>query len=107
VLGRFGKPPLDGVAQLFDVAEDTLLGFPELDHYAERGPARYWGNLPDAGVGEPAPWPAVPGKRLFAYLRIESRHHEAALAALPRWAADGGVFPTRRRRRWNATPRRT
>ncbi|MDP2793044.1 MAG: hypothetical protein Q8O25_03015 [Sulfurisoma sp.] len=82
VLDRFGKPPLDGIAQLFDVAEDTLLGFPELDHYAERGPARYWGNLPDAGVGDPAPWPAVPGKRLFAYLRTECRHHEAALAAL-------------------------
>ncbi|RLJ68480.1 glycosyltransferase [Sulfurisoma sediminicola] len=82
VMERFGKPPLDGIAQLFDVAEDTLLGFPELDHYAERGPARYWGNLPDAGVGEPAPWPAVPGKRLFAYLRAGCRHHEAALAAL-------------------------
>jgi UDP:flavonoid glycosyltransferase YjiC (YdhE family) len=82
VLERFGKPALDGIAQLFDVAEDTLLGFPELDHYAERGPARYWGNLPDAGVGEAAPWPAVPGKRLYAYLRSDCRHHEAALAAL-------------------------
>jgi UDP:flavonoid glycosyltransferase YjiC (YdhE family) len=82
VLDRYGKAPLEGIAQLFDVAEDTLLGFPELDHYAERGPARYWGNLPDAGVGESAPWPAVPGKRLFAYLRTECRHHEAALAAL-------------------------
>ncbi|MBU0753027.1 MAG: hypothetical protein KJ787_01910 [Gammaproteobacteria bacterium] len=82
VLKRFGKPPLAGLARLFDVTEDTLLGFPELDHYPERGPARYWGNLPDAGVGEPAPWPVVPGKRLFAYLRAECRHHEAALAAL-------------------------
>jgi hypothetical protein len=82
VLERFGKLPLGGIAQLFDVAEDTLLGFPELDHYAERGPARYWGNLPDAGIGDPAPWPNMPGKRLFAYLRNECRHHESALAAL-------------------------
>jgi UDP:flavonoid glycosyltransferase YjiC (YdhE family) len=82
VLNHFGKPPLGGVAQLFAVAEDTLLGFPELDHYAERGPARYWGNLPDAGIGDPAPWPDVPGKRVFAYLRPEIRHHEAALASL-------------------------
>lgn len=81
VLARFGRPPLSAVAQLFDVAEDTLLGFPELDHY-ERGAARYWGNLPDPGIGEAPVWPAAPGKRLFAYLRSECRHHEAALAAL-------------------------
>lgn len=82
VLARFGKAPLDYVAQLFAVKEDTLLGFPELDHYEQRGDARYWGNLPDAGIGAPPPWPAVPGKRIFAYLRAESRHHEAALQAL-------------------------
>lgn len=82
VLARFGKPPLEGVTHLFDVAEDTLLGFPELDHYSQRGPARYWGNLPDAGVGNAAPWPDVPGKRIFAYLRAETCHHEAVLTAL-------------------------
>ncbi|MGE5467004.1 MAG: glycosyltransferase [Ignavibacteria bacterium] len=82
VLARFGKAPLTAVAELFDVAEDTLLGFPELDHYAARGPARYWGNLPDAGIGAAPAWPDAPGKRLFAYLRMECRHHEAVLAAL-------------------------
>ncbi len=82
VLEHFGQPPLDAVAQLFDVAEDTLLGFPELDHYADRGRARYWGNLPDAGVGDAPAWPALPGKRIFGYLRSGTRHHEAALAAL-------------------------
>ena len=82
VLGHFGQAPLDAVAQLFEVAEDTLLGFPELDHYADRGPARYWGNLPDAGVGDAPVWPKVQGKRIFGYLRTDTRHHEAALAAL-------------------------
>ena len=82
MLDRFGQPPLGAVAHLFDVAEDALLGFPELDHYADRGPARYWGNLPDAGVGDAPAWPALPGKRIFGYLRSATRHHEAALAAL-------------------------
>ena len=82
VLGRFGAAPFEAVAQLFDVAEDALLGFPELDHYAERGPARYWGNLPDAGVGKAPAWPALPGKRIFGYLRTATQHHEAALAAM-------------------------
>lgn len=82
ILEHFERPPLQAIAQLFDVAENSLIGFPELDHYAARGPARYWGNLPDAGVGGPPVWPALPGKRIFAYLRAGCRHHEAALAAL-------------------------
>lgn len=82
VLEHFGLEPLHAVAQLFEVAEDTLLGFPELDHYAERGPARYWGNPPDAGIGAAPAWPQLRGNRIFAYLRTTSPHHEAALAAL-------------------------
>ena len=82
VLKRYGRPTLEAVEQLFDVAEDTLLGFPELDHYADRGPARYWGNPPDAGIGAAPTWPALPGKRIFSYLRTGTLHHEAALAAL-------------------------
>ena len=92
VLGHFGRPPLDAVAQLFDVAEDTLLGFPELDHYADRGPARYWGNLPDAGVGTAPAWPKLAGKRIFAYLRLATPHHEAALSALHELGAPTALF---------------
>jgi UDP:flavonoid glycosyltransferase YjiC (YdhE family) len=96
VLAHFGKPPLDALWRLFDVAEDTLLGFPELDHYAERGPARYWGNLPDAGIGAAPDWPPAAahggGKRLYAYLRPECGHHEAALAALAKSGAATLVF---------------
>ena len=92
VLGHFGLAPFDAVAQLFDVAEDTLLGFPELDHYAERGPARYWGTLPDAGVGDAPAWPKRQGKRIFGYLRTGTPHHEAALAALHALGAPTVVF---------------
>jgi UDP:flavonoid glycosyltransferase YjiC (YdhE family) len=92
VLEHFGQAPLGAVAQLFDVAEDTLLGFPELDHYANRGAARYWGNLPNAGVGNTPAWPALPGKRIFAYLRTGTRHHEAALAALHALGQPSVVF---------------
>ncbi|MEW6163888.1 MAG: nucleotide disphospho-sugar-binding domain-containing protein [Pseudomonadota bacterium] len=92
VLAHFARPPLDALWRLFQVEEDTLLGFPELDHYPERGPARYWGNLPDAGVGAAPAWPAVPGRRLFAYLRRECRHHEAALAALRELGLPAIVF---------------
>lgn len=92
ILGRFGQAPFDAVAQLFDVAEDTLIGFPELDHYAERGSARYWGNLLDAGVGDAPAWPALPGKRIFGYLRTGTPHYEAALAALHALGEPAVVF---------------
>jgi UDP:flavonoid glycosyltransferase YjiC (YdhE family) len=92
ILRNFGQRPLAAVEQLFDVAEDTLLGFPELDHYTERGPARYWGNLSNAGIGAAPAWPAMPGKRIFAYLRTGTRHHEAALAALHALGQPSVVF---------------
>lgn len=82
VLRRYRCPPLQHLAELFDVAEEALVSFPELDHYADRGPARYWGSLPSAGSGQAVAWPAGGGKRVFAYLRAESPHHEAVLAAL-------------------------
>jgi hypothetical protein len=82
VLTRYGCAPLPRLADLFDVAEEALVSFPELDHYAERGPARYWGSLPSAGAGQPVAWPTGGNKRIFAYLRAESPHHEAVLGAL-------------------------
>lgn len=81
VLEGYGRPQLDYLAQLFQVAEDSLLSFPELDHYPTRGPARYWGMLP-AAVAADSTWPAVAGPRVFSYLRPETPHLEAALQAL-------------------------
>jgi UDP:flavonoid glycosyltransferase YjiC (YdhE family) len=81
VLQRYDRPQLDTLAQLFQVAENSLLSFPELDHYPARGPARYWGMLP-AAVAADSAWPAAPGLRVFSYLRPETPHLEAALQAL-------------------------
>ena len=81
VLAQFGKPALGSVAELFLVAEDALLTFPELDHYAQRGPAKYWGTLPAAVASTPQ-WPAVQAQRVFAYLRPDSAHFEAVLQVL-------------------------
>ena len=86
VLRRHGCAQLEHLAELFVVAEEALITFPELDHYADRGPARYWGSLPSAGTGIRCEWPAGGGdnvgSRVFAYLRHECIHHEAVLAAL-------------------------
>lgn len=92
VLTRHDCPPMRALADLFDVAEEALVTFPELDHYSDRGPARYWGSLPSAGAGQPVEWPAGAGKRLFAYLRPECVHHEALLAALHALGHPTAVF---------------
>ncbi len=86
VLARFDRPPLATLSELFRVAEDSLLTFPELDHYENRGPAKYWGTLP-AAVAAPPEWPVAAGRRIFAYLRPNSAHFEAALQALRDLAA--------------------
>lgn len=82
VLARHGCTQIQHLAELFDVTEEALVTFPELDHYPDRGPARYWGSLPSAGTGRPVTWPVAGNRRIFAYLRAESPHHETVLAAL-------------------------
>lgn len=72
VLARFDQAALEKLADLFAVAEDALLGFPELDHYLGRDPARYWGMVHSPPCTRTLPWPEAPGgKRIFAYLRAE------------------------------------
>ncbi|HEY6898912.1 MAG TPA: hypothetical protein VI279_16755 [Rhodocyclaceae bacterium] len=106
VLQRFEQPPIDALARLFDVAEEALITYPELDHYAQRGPARYWGALPNAAIGAAPPWPQGEGPRIFAYLRPEVPHCEAVLDALKAAAVPTAIyFPglaAEARSRWQA-----
>lgn len=82
VLDHFGGAPLSALHQLFDITEEALITYPELDHYEHRGPARYWGSLPNAAIGIAPPWPNLPGKKVFAYLRPETPLWEPLLGAL-------------------------
>jgi hypothetical protein len=76
----------NSVGELVSAAETTVLGFPELDHYPERArvspQARYWGVIGDAGVGQRPQWPALPGRRLFVYVRPAYPHLDALFTAL-------------------------
>jgi UDP:flavonoid glycosyltransferase YjiC (YdhE family) len=92
VLARHDCAQMQHLAELFDVAEEALVTFPELDHYPDRGPARYWGSLPSAGAGRPVEWPAGGGKRMFAYLRPECVHHEALLTALHAFGQPTAIY---------------
>ena len=104
VLAQLQAAPLARLCDLFTVAENALLTLPELDHYAQRGPARYWGTLtrlhgPAAG---PCAWPPGTGPRIFAYIRQSSTVAAATIGAIgatgspaivycPDWT--GGIDP--------------
>ncbi|MDO8938640.1 MAG: glycosyltransferase [Methylicorpusculum sp.] len=69
VLRRLGAEPLAMMADLFDVEENFLCTFPELDHYPQRNNAIYWGpSLYQSGGQEPL-WPSIGDKKIFAYLK--------------------------------------
>lgn len=81
VLGELGCPTLTRLADQFDIAEPALLTFPELDHYAQRGPARYWGITPPSSGGAPL-WPKASGPKVFAYVRPAGKHYGEVFDAL-------------------------
>ena len=81
VLHHFGQAPISRVADLFQVEEQALCTFAELDHYENRANGRYWGLLPYTQAAPPR-WPEAIGPKVFAYLRPKSAHFEAALQAL-------------------------
>jgi Glycosyltransferase family 28 C-terminal domain len=65
---RAGIYEMDHLHELFDLQGMALLTYPEIDHYAERGDADYWG-IPPNPEGEAFNWPSGDGPKIFAYLK--------------------------------------
>ena len=82
VLKDLGERPLQKLSELFDVEEDFLCTFPELDHYQNRGEARYWGPIFELMGGSEPQWPPGEEKKIFAYLKHEYRDFEKIVRSL-------------------------
>lgn len=82
VLADLGGKPLKSSADLFQGVENFLCTFPELDHYPNRGPARYWGPTFETEQGVELAWPKGQGKAIFAYIKPRHRDFTRLLEAL-------------------------
>ncbi len=62
-----GKSAWDRLSELYASARDVFLTtFAELDHFSDRGEARYWGAW-EARRGKAIQWPPGSGPRIFMY----------------------------------------
>ena len=71
VLGVLHATPIERIAQMYAADAQILLTLRELDHYLERQAdtqVEYWG-IGRSGMGEAPQWPALEGKRIYAYLK--------------------------------------
>lgn len=81
-LAGLGGAPLPSLAALFDAQARFLCSFPELDHYAQRGPAPWHGPIYARRDGIEPDWPDLPGPRVFAYVHAGHPHFTTLLQAL-------------------------
>ena len=82
ILAGYGKPAMQSVGELFDIDENFLCTFAELDHYARREPATYHGACWNMAMGQEVAWPAGNGKRVFVYLEPQSRDFSGVMDAI-------------------------
>lgn len=82
VLSLLNSRPLERLCDMFDVEEDLLCTFPELDHYPSRGAADYCGPAIAHDLGAEPHWRGDSHKRIFGYLHRSTSNLEKLLAQL-------------------------
>ncbi|WP_455203509.1 glycosyltransferase [Kaarinaea lacus] len=73
---------LNQLHDMFNVMENFLCTFKELDHYPQRENAVYWGPRFSSEGGTQVQWPRGATRKVFAYLYASYPHLEMVLDAL-------------------------
>jgi hypothetical protein len=81
-LARLDAQPLEKLADLFNVKDDILTTFRELDHYQDREPTKYWGPVLSPSEGISPVWPEKFDKKIFCYLKTDNPHFKSLLYTL-------------------------
>lgn len=79
VLIKLDQLPLTTLKDLFEVEENFLCTFSELDHYPERQNAVYWGPRYNIKLGITPRWLPSNGKKIFVYVHSFYPHLEKLL----------------------------
>jgi UDP:flavonoid glycosyltransferase YjiC (YdhE family) len=82
VLSAYEAQPMTSVSELFSIEENFLSTFAELDHYAQRESAKYWGACWNMEMGQDVVWTDGAGKRVFVYLEPHKRDFASVLEAI-------------------------
>ena len=73
-LNKLNLGKISSLQDIFITDEDFLCTFKEFDHYQHRGEAEYYGAMFSIDTGGAPVWPSIGGKKLFAYIRPNSKH---------------------------------
>lgn len=92
VMSEMNLPRLDALQDLFEVDDDLLTTFPDLDHLPHRGKGNYLGPVVNEGTGAQPKWAGNDRPKVFAYLKGSYPHLEGVIAALAQAAIDVNVF---------------
>jgi len=93
VLAALNSPLIENVYDLFEVEENFLATFKELDHYQTREPAKYWGPVLGNDDGDSPKWPGtIKTPKVFCYLKENYPHIKILLQELKKLQASVLVY---------------
>jgi len=92
VLEALQITPVTRLCEIFQVEENFLTTFLELDFYPNRSKATYWGPIWGDDSGIDPTWANHPGKKIFAYLKLEYNGVENILRAIQQVGGNSLIF---------------
>ncbi|HED15766.1 MAG TPA: hypothetical protein ENI64_02930 [Gammaproteobacteria bacterium] len=92
VLEALHLTPITRLCEIFHVEENFITTFQELDFYPNRQNTTYWGPIWGEDSGIAPTWANHPGKKIFAYLKLEYDGVENIIKAMQQMGGNSLIF---------------